>query len=173
MSEHDDYRRREADGHAAMLGFWLYDDLRNNGENRLGIEFKYDHLFRDTGNLYIEIAEKAHPRAGDYAPSGVFRNDNTKLWVQGDREGVAVFQKADLAREAANGYRRVTNARRTPQGYLLPNDMAANLALWTVRATEVPAEDALSAVRVLARRFSLSQIRVALDEIEDAKPREE
>src|SRR5881392_1121417 len=47
------------------------------GESRQGFEIKHDKKFARTGNLWIEVAEKARPRPGDYAPSGIWRNDNT------------------------------------------------------------------------------------------------
>ena len=35
------------------------------GESRTGVEIKHDERFADTGNLWIEVAEKARPRPGD------------------------------------------------------------------------------------------------------------
>jgi len=47
------------------------------GENMLGAEIKRDGRFRETGNLYIEVAEKSHPDNPAYVSSGIHREDNS------------------------------------------------------------------------------------------------
>ena len=54
----------------------------NKGESISGIEVKYDMRFAETGNFYIETS--ARNRAGKLMPSGIYRNDNTWLWVVGN-----------------------------------------------------------------------------------------
>ena len=61
------------------------------GENMLGAEIKNDERFRQTGNLYIEVAEKSHPDKPNYTPSGIMRADNSWLYVIGDIETVWIF----------------------------------------------------------------------------------
>lgn len=61
------------------------------GENMLGAEIKNDAMFRETGNLYIEVAEKSHPDKPNYTPSGIMRADNSWLYVIGDIETVWIF----------------------------------------------------------------------------------
>lgn len=61
------------------------------GENLLGMEIKRDGLYRQTGNLYIEVAEKARPREGDYVPSGIMRSDNSWLYGIGDELQFWIF----------------------------------------------------------------------------------
>lgn len=137
VTDYEAYRANEMDKHAAMLDHWLREDLGNRGENRLGIEFKHDQQFRHTGNLYIEVAEKARPRDGDYAPAGVYRSDNTRLWVQGDRDMVWVFPKSLLRAVVESGhYDQVELA--TSRGCLLPTTVADTLALWTIECGEEP-----------------------------------
>jgi len=63
----------------------------NKGENMLGAEIKRDGNFRETGNLYIEVAEKSHPDNTDYIPSGIMRNDNSWLFVIGDEMTIYIF----------------------------------------------------------------------------------
>ena len=126
------YRANEIAKHAELLRHWLHDDLRCDGENRLGVEFKYDQRFRQTGNLYIETAEKARPRRGEYAPSGIYRDDNTWLWVQGDHQSVAVFLKRELVRLAEGPWSRVRT--ETSQGWLLPMEWVPLFALCVVHA---------------------------------------
>ena len=61
------------------------------GENMLGAEIKRDGKFRETGNLYFEVAEKSHPNKPGYYPSGIHRADNSWLYVIGDEETVYIF----------------------------------------------------------------------------------
>jgi len=56
------------------------------GENKLGVEIKFDQKFEKTRNLYIETAEKTRPEIENYSPSGIYRNDNTWLYVQGNKK---------------------------------------------------------------------------------------
>lgn len=62
-----------------------------HGENMLGAEIKRDGNFRNTQNLYLETAEKSHPDNREYIPSGIFRPDNSWLFVIGDEQTVWVF----------------------------------------------------------------------------------
>ena len=57
----------------------------------LGAEIKNDERFRQTGNLYIEVAEKSHPVKPNYTPSGIMRADNSWLYVIGDIKTVWIF----------------------------------------------------------------------------------
>ncbi|MBK6585411.1 MAG: hypothetical protein IPG20_21555 [Gammaproteobacteria bacterium] len=61
------------------------------GENLLGAEIKRDGGFRKTGNLYIEVAEKSHPNNPTFIPSGIFRQDNSWLFVIGDEQTIWMF----------------------------------------------------------------------------------
>lgn len=104
------------------------------GESRTGVEIKYDKRRAGTGNLYIEYAEKAVPRLGDYAPSGIMRTGHW-LFAIGDYDIVYFFANSLLLRLkiATNGnggprYRHVQS--ETSQGYLLPErDAKAYAAL--------------------------------------------
>lgn len=63
----------------------------SHGENMLGAEIKRDGKFRESGNLYIEIAEKSHPDKQIYIPSGIHRKDNSWLYVIGDEKTIFIF----------------------------------------------------------------------------------
>lgn len=92
----------------------------NIGESRQGVEIKFDDRFASTGNLWIEISEKAQPRAGAYAPSGIYRGDNTWLYIIGNYDTIFVFPKNILQMLYASGrYRILENNTKTSQGYLL------------------------------------------------------
>lgn len=74
-----------------IVGYASRRYQRSEGENMLGAEIKRDGNFRETGNLYLEIAEKAHPDNQVYVPSGIFREDNSWLFVIGDERTVYIF----------------------------------------------------------------------------------
>jgi len=87
------------------------------GENMFGAEIKYDKKFRETGNLYIETAEKSNPYKSEYVKSGVYRNDNAWLYIIGDKELFYIFSSKHLKMLEAN-CKTVTTS--TSQGFLLP-----------------------------------------------------
>lgn len=89
------------------------------GENKAGIEIKNDNNFRKTGNLYIEVAEKSNAENKNFVPSGIYRKDNTWLYLIGDREKVYVLGKKQLQMlHRANKYKEVEIA--TSKGFLFP-----------------------------------------------------
>jgi len=63
-----------------------------NGENRQGIEIKEDKGTTRTGNVSIEIAERVNINS-DFVPSGIYRDDNSWLYIQGNFEVVYIFSK--------------------------------------------------------------------------------
>ena len=66
------------------------------GESASGIEVKFDDRMHETGNVYIEIAEKSHSEIDDYTPSGICRNDNTWLYLIGDYKKALLMSKKQL-----------------------------------------------------------------------------
>ncbi len=91
------------------------------GESKTGVEIKHDEKFAATGNLWIEVAEKARPRKGDYVPSGICRGDNTWLYLIGDYDTVFIFAKSFLlALYKAEKYPVFPNKTKTSMGFLLP-----------------------------------------------------
>ena len=93
------------------------------GENKAGMEIKYDKRFRDTGNLYIEIAEKSNPQNINFVPSGIYRNDNTWLYVIGDWETIYIFSKKQLVfLDQKKKFKEVEID--TSRGYLFPIEKA-------------------------------------------------
>ena len=79
------------------------------GENMLGAEIKRDGLFRQTGNLYLETAEKAKPDNPDYVPSGIVRGDNSWLYVIGDEKTIYVFSTKYLRMLAGRYEKAITH----------------------------------------------------------------
>ena len=66
------------------------------GETKNGIEIKFDNLYKKTGNLYFEIAEKSNSNNKNYINSGIYRNDNTWLYCIGDYEKLFIISKKHL-----------------------------------------------------------------------------
>lgn len=97
------------------------------GESRQGVEIKHDELYASTGNLWIEMAEKAQPRAGDYAPAGIHRHDNAWLYVIGNYNVIFGFAIVVL-RAVARRYPVRINKTETSRGFLLPDGDARKYA---------------------------------------------
>lgn len=89
------------------------------GENKAGIEIKNDNLFRKYGNFYFEYAEKSDKNNANYVNSGILRNDNTWLWVQGDYEDIYVFSKKQLV-IAYNSGKFEFKQQPTSKGFVMP-----------------------------------------------------
>lgn len=96
------------------------------GENKPGFEIKNDQKFHKTGNLYIEIAEKSSPQISTWTASGIFRNDNTWLYIIGDYQRIFVFGKSQLIQASLRSkFLKVWN--ETSRGFLLPVEVAERI----------------------------------------------
>ena len=99
---------------------------RKVGESASGIEIKHDKQMAETGNVYIETAEKSNPSKPNYTDSGVYRNDNTWLYLIGDYNTALLFSKNQLRQciESDETWRMEKNIiyRETPtsRGYTFP-----------------------------------------------------
>lgn len=105
----------------------------SHGENMLGAEIKRDGKFRETGNLYIEFAEKSHPDRPFYVDSGTLREDNSWLFVIGDERTIWVFSTKWL-RKMQGRYRSVQTP--TSKGYLMPLSDADKYAIRVIHLCE-------------------------------------
>lgn len=106
------------------------------GETLSGYEIKYDKEYHRTGNLWIEVAEKASIREGPYAKSGIYRDDNAFMWVIGDRQNVFVILKKLLIAEAeAISTRIIENKLKTSKGFTLPGSRAKRLSAMVIHPT--------------------------------------
>ena len=68
----------------------------NKGESLQGWEVKLDQRLSDTHRLSIEIAEKTRSANAIWVPSGIYRNDNTWLYIQGNYDAFYIFLKRFL-----------------------------------------------------------------------------
>jgi len=141
MTEEYEINKRDGDLYADFISDVFYDkyfiqlshfkskQYQLKGENKQGIEIKFDNQYEKTGNLYIEVAEKSNAMNLNYYESGIYRKDNTWLYVIGNYKIIYVFSKTILRLihnwKDTNGdkrYREVETS--TSQGYLLPKNIA-------------------------------------------------
>lgn len=99
------------------------------GESRARVEIKYDDQRCETENLFIEISEKTHADDEKWKPAGIYGKgsflcvgDYHKLWLFGFR----TLQRAHQSER----YRVVVNKSKTGQGFLLPVEVADEIAEW-------------------------------------------
>jgi hypothetical protein len=92
------------------------------GESACGFEIKHDKRLKETGNLYIEIAEKSKPSNEEYISSGIYRDDNSWLYLIGNYEKIYIFGKRHLRKIYEDPKREKTLKRieiPTSKGFLL------------------------------------------------------
>jgi hypothetical protein len=92
------------------------------GENRQGFEIKFDDRYKTTGNIYIETAEKSNEKNLNFVSSGIYRSDNTWLYLIGNYEEVFIFSKKHLLLiHKSDKYRNVET--KTSKGFLIPQEV--------------------------------------------------
>lgn len=87
---------RKADPCIILMAYSSRKFQNERGESASGIEIKHDMRLKETGNVYIEVAEKSNPELPNYTASGIMRNDNTWLYLIGDYEQAFLFSKNQL-----------------------------------------------------------------------------
>ena len=98
------------------------------GENKQGIELKFDDRYKKTGNLYIETAEKSNANNTRFISSGIYRNDNTWLYLIGNYEMIFIFSKKYLVYiHKKHLYKEIEIP--TSQGFLLDSEGADKYCL--------------------------------------------
>jgi hypothetical protein len=95
------------------------------GENIMGAEIKNDQRFRETGNLYIEMEEKAHPTNPHYVKSGIMREDNSIIFIIGDRDdfwimAIRFLRQLAEVRDKIGCYHYDRVRKPTSKGFLFP-----------------------------------------------------
>lgn len=101
------------------------------GESPQGIEIKLDRRCTETGQLSIEIGEKSNAANARFVPSGIYRNDNTWLYVQGNYEIIYGFG-LNILRLLHSSKRYREHPKPTVQTYYLPLDDACKYALFVI-----------------------------------------
>jgi len=102
------------------------------GENKAGIEIKYDDWLKKTGNLWIEVAEKTNPNNPDYVVSGIYR-DSTE-YVIGDYNTIYRIATNVLRLVDKGGkFNTEENRMKTSKGFKLPGVEAGRIAIAVYR----------------------------------------
>ncbi len=129
---------RFADELAIIISVYGSEKRQLSGESTQGIEIKLDDRYAETGNLYIEYAEKSDINNDEYVDSGVLRQDNTWLWAIGDYKRVFIFAKSCLRRlyEAKTILKYIEIEKETSKGFLLPNQSAEKYAAKIIEVQE-------------------------------------
>lgn len=126
------------------------------GESRTGVEIKHDEKFADTGNLWIEVSEKANPKNGHYVDSGIYRTDNTWLYCIGDYDNIFLFSKTLLRSLHRSGrWPVIENRTKTSNGFLLTAIEAERYAAAILRPNA--AEKVCRTVKNIAALAKLGQ----------------
>lgn len=96
------------------------------GENLQGFEIKYDSRCTGcstdkpaTNRLSIEVSEKTNANNRNYIPSGIYRDDNSWLYIQGNYQQFWIFQKKLLVM-LHNSNRYKENTQPTIKTFYLP-----------------------------------------------------
>tara|TARA_Y100000310_G_C20545564_1_gene745387 strand:+ start:525 stop:1013 length:489 start_codon:yes stop_codon:yes gene_type:complete len=103
------------------------------GENYFGMEIKNDEASERTGNLFVEYQEKSKSTNENWVHSGIFRNDNSWLYLIGNTKAFYIFSIKDLriaynAKDASaepKHERKMCN-RGTSWGFLLKGKKEIN-----------------------------------------------
>lgn len=66
------------------------------GETKERIEIKFDDIMARTKRVYIETDEKSNELNSQYVRSGIYRSDNTTMYLVGDYERWFLFSKQKL-----------------------------------------------------------------------------
>ena len=104
-----------------LIGYSSKKYQYKRGENILGAEIKYQAQYKDYKTLAIETEEKSHPNNPNYVSSGIYRNDNSWLFVTGDRKTLYIFSTKFLRMLDSSGkYKRYENKTKTSKGFILP-----------------------------------------------------
>jgi hypothetical protein len=95
------------------------------GENLQGFEIKYDDWCSKSGRVSIEIAEKSrNDPLLQWTPSGIYRNDNTWLYIQGNYSVLFIFAKRFLLNYFESKRPPVEEKRGTIQTFYIGNAVA-------------------------------------------------
>ncbi|MBK7381674.1 MAG: hypothetical protein IPJ03_22300 [Ignavibacteriales bacterium] len=106
------------------------------GENIQGFEIKVDNRFNGyypkekppTNQLSIEIAEKTRIELQNYTPSGIYRNDNSWIYIQGNPKCFYLFGKK-LLRQLHKSGRYKEHILPTVKKFYLPLEDADKYCL--------------------------------------------
>ena len=98
------------------------NQTKNLCDTQEGFEFKYDKKMVETGNLWIEVAQKMEPSDSeeDYMPSSLKRKDNSWMYCIGDYTILFFIPKRTLLNAYESGkWEVIENNTKTSKGFLI------------------------------------------------------
>lgn len=100
----------------------------NVGESRQGIEIKLDKRISPKGNVSIEVFEKSRASNSLWIKSGILREDNTWLYIQGNYEYIFIFSKRFLRKIYEEKYKtKVWEPKPTIKTFLITFEEAEKI----------------------------------------------
>jgi len=96
------------------------------GENIMGAEIKFQKRYKDYGSFAIEMEEKSNPANPNFVPSGIYRSDNSWLFIAGDYDTFYIFSTKYL-RMLSSRYKPYE--KPTSKGFVLPVEEAEKYCL--------------------------------------------
>lgn len=120
----------------------FFFDYQNEGENKIGVEIKFDEKSKDTHNFYFEYAEK-HKKTQDksFYPSGVIKNDNSYWFLIGVPGHYYILRRSDILAQIdtidmnkrgwQNNMLVLENNSHRSMGILFKEDLVKRLAVAT------------------------------------------
>jgi len=107
------------------------------GENLQGFEIKLDNRCTETERLSIEVAEKSAAGNAEFVPSGIFRRDNSWLYIHGNYQMFFVFAR-NILQLLARSNRYQFHELPTIRKFYIPIKDARKYAALTVDFSELP-----------------------------------
>lgn len=107
----------------------------DRGESVQMVEIKLDNRFLDTGRLSIEVGERTAV-GKSWVPSGIYRNDNTVFYVQGNWQRIYLFDRRVLQRyhvgQLDSRYEESPRESPTVRKFYLPLSVADEMCILRV-----------------------------------------
>ena len=106
------------------------------GENKQGFEIKFDDMYKKTGNIYIEVKEKSNPNNINYVDSGIYREDNTWLYLIGDYVEIFIFSTKYL-RMIYKSNKFEVKQIATSIGFIIPKKDAEKYCIKKIELSDI------------------------------------
>ncbi len=107
------------------------------GENLQGFEIKLDRRCLDTGRLSVEVAEKTAADNPVWVPSGIMRDDNSWLYIQGNYQIIFIFAKKLLRDYLRKKNPKIDESRGTVRKFYMELPVARHLAARVIEGNEL------------------------------------
>ena len=111
------------------------------GENLQGFEIKLDNVCTTSGRLSIEVAEKTSRDVLFWTASGIMRDDNSILYIQGNYQAFWIFGKNWLRRWLQEKQPPIEEFNGTIQKFYLDIKTADWGAIWKWDNTQGGTDD--------------------------------